>query len=199
MPPSDIKPEIKPKSYTRNLFIQVAKYTVIAFLIITPIRFFVAQPFIVSGGSMEPTFNSKEYLVIDEWSHRKTAPERGDVIVFRYPLDPSVYFVKRVIGLPGETVVIQDGVVSIQSPGGHESRIISEPYLSNEYSKKDSSTTKLGWDEYFVLGDNRSGSADSRTWGPLQKRFIVGQPLVRLFPLQKIEFFPGAHHFSDAQ
>src|ERR1700733_7273068 len=107
-----------PQQKSENFFTELLKFTAIAAVIILPIRFFVAQPFIVSGESMSPTFENGQYLIVDELSYHFEAPQRGDVIVFRYPKDPSQFFIKRIIGLPGETVMIHDDTISIKETGG---------------------------------------------------------------------------------
>jgi signal peptidase I len=178
-----------------NVLFRTIKYFLIALCIVIPFRFFVAQPFIVSGSSMTPTFNANEYLVIDEISYRRHKPERGDVIVFRYPLDPSIYFIKRVVAIPGDIVTISQGSVHVIDPntGAH---LLAETYRSPFRNQKDTSTTTLGSDEYFTLGDNREESSDSRVWGPLQERFILGKPFLRLLPLSRMSFLPGEDNFS---
>jgi signal peptidase I len=179
------------KQGTGGFFLEILKFTVMAILIVAPIRFFVAQPFIVKGESMDPTFADGQYLIVDELTYRTHAPERGDVIVFKYPKDPSKYFIKRIIGLPNETVKIDAGRIAIfgeKYPNGH---FLEEPYLKN--LSFDTVTEKLGADEYFAMGDNRSNSLDSRIWGPLPKENIVGRVLVRLFPLPEAGLFPGKH------
>ncbi len=142
------------------------------------IRNFLAQPFLVSGASMEPTFSNRNYLIIDEITYRFRAPERGEVIVFRYPNDPSVYFIKRIVGLPGEEVIVRGGHVTVISDG----KSIPIEGDANGYTD-----TKLGPDQYFVLGDNRYNSFDSRNWGPVPKNDIVGVVRLRVFPLNAIE------------
>src|SRR3989344_3657008 len=122
LPPSP--PVGKPKE---NFFREIVKFSVVALLIVVPVRLFVAQPFIVSGASMEPTFESGEYLIIDELSYHFSEPGRGDVIVFRYPRNPRDFFIKRVVGLPGETVSIQSGTITIEPKGG-EVIVLKEPY-----------------------------------------------------------------------
>ncbi len=179
-----------PERTRTSIFFEIALYTAIALAIVIPFRFFVAQPFIVSGASMLPTIAPREYLVIDVLSHLLREPERGEVLIFRYPFDTSVYFVKRVIGLPGETVTITDGAVTIEKPTG-ELVILTEEYLFDAYRTRETQTTKLAEGEYFVMGDNRKGSSDSRVWGPLQKKFIIGYALLRLYPLERIELYPG--------
>ncbi len=179
----------------RGMFFEIIKYTILSLIIVAPFRIFIAQPFIVSGQSMSHTFEPKEYLVVDQLTYRTHAPERGDVVIFRYPLDPSVYFVKRVIGLPGETVHIDQGVVSIQDASTSVQTRLDEPYLSSVPNDAASTTITLESDEYFVMGDNRKESSDSRVWGPLQKKFIVGRAFARIFPLTRAGIFPGAYHF----
>jgi len=161
--------------------------------VVIPFRYFVAQPFIVSGASMVPTLNPRDYLVIDRLSDRSQKPERGDVIVFKYPLDPSTYFIKRVIGLPGEQVRIEGGEVRVASTTGEMTLI--ESYLSSGMNEE--SVILLAPDEYFMMGDNREASSDSRVWGPVKERYLLGRPVLRLFPFNRIEIWPGA--VTDAE
>lgn len=182
-----------------NTLIEIGKFTILAFLIVTPFRLFVAQPFIVSGASMVPTFDEDEYLVVDQITYRFEKPERGDIIVFRYPLDPSHFFIKRIIGLPGETVEIKDGMVFVHEAGGDTRHALVEPYLASHYKKKDARPTVLEAGEYYVLGDNRDQSADSRVWGQLSERFIIGRALVRLYPFGETDFLPGEYHYPHSE
>jgi len=163
--------------------------------IVIPFRMFVAQPFVVSGDSMVPTFENGEYLIVDQLSYRLSEPQRGDVAIFRYPNDPSKFFIKRIIGLPGETVTVEDTTVRISIPGESRPLTLEEPYVNdNEFG---SVTQTLDLDEFFVMGDNRNISFDSRSWGALQKEDIVGRAFVRLFPLSHINYLPGSHVFSS--
>jgi len=171
----------------------IIKFAVITLAIIIPIRMYVAQPFIVSGESMFPTFHDKEYLIVDEISYAFHTPARGDVVIFHYPDDPSKFFIKRIIGLPGETVTINNGEVYI-TKNGKKTELI-EPYLKQQTFKN--VTTKLETDQYFAMGDNRAVSFDSRYWGPLNIKFIRGRALFRLFPPTKLSYLPGG--FSDYQ
>lgn len=177
----------------RGIILDTAKFVFVALLLITPFRYFVAQPFIVSGASMVPTFEQNEYVVIDKLSYRMSEPGRGDIIIFRYPLDTSQYFIKRIVGLPGEEVNIQNGIVTVTGDSG-VARILDEPYRSSSVSARPMDTV-LAEDEYFVLGDNRAASSDSREWGPLQKKHIVGRAFVSLFPLRDVMLYPGEYHF----
>src|SRR3989344_2807854 len=148
----------------------------LAFLIVVvviPIRVFVVSPFIVDGESMHPTFENLDYLIIDEIIYRFKAPSRGDVVVFRYPNNPSIFYIKRIIGLPNETVSINHGKVTVTTVAG-EKLALDERYIVNEdatYSRD----TRLNADEYFVMGDNRPNSSDSRIWGPLPKKNLIGR------------------------
>ncbi len=182
-------PEKKEKTGTKYFLWEVVKFALLSLIIVAPIRLFIASPFIVSGASMEPTLDTGHYLIIDQISYRFENPARGDVIVFRYPNDPSKFFIKRIIGLPGETVNIVNGAVSIvntESPGGI---LLSEPYVA--FPKYDTLSATLGDNEYFVLGDNRKDSSDSRVWGTLPGEYITGRALVRLFPITMVSMFPG--------
>jgi signal peptidase I len=136
---------------------------------------------------MEPTFESREYLIVDELSYYFREPARGEVIVFRYPRDPSKHFIKRVIGLPGETVVVRGEKTYIKE--GETLQPLEEAYAAGNFWGNLEVT--LGSDEYFVMGDNRAVSLDSRSWGPLPAKLITGRALLRLFPFQQIEFLPG--------
>lgn len=178
-----------------SMIVEVLKYTIISLILIAPFRIYVAQPFIVSGESMSHTFEPEEYLIVDQLSYRRHEPQRGDVAIFKYPLDTSVYFVKRVIGLPGETVRIDHGVVTVQGPSSTVPVRLEEPYVTSIPAQAPATIITLENDEYFVLGDNRKESSDSRVWGPLQRKYIVGRAFARVFPLTRAALWPGEHHF----
>ena len=156
------------------------KLLILSLAIVIPFRMFIAQPFIVEGASMYPTFKNGNYLIVDELSYRFIEPERGDVLVFRYPKDPKKSFIKRLIGLPGEIVKIEKGEIRIISNEYPEGLILDEPYVI--LKKDENMSYTLGEGEYFVMGDNRAQSADSRLWGPLPEDNIVGRPIVRFLP-----------------
>ena len=169
----------------RNLFSfiwEIVKIVVIALLIVVPIRYFLFQPFFVKGQSMEPNFEDGDYLLIDEFSYKFRNPQRGEVIVFKYPNDLSQRYIKRIIGLPGETVDIKEGKLTVYS--GAETKVLDESaYLPQyDYTPGDVQIT-LDEKEYFVLGDNRGASADSRRWGSLPQEDIIGRVFFRAFPL----------------
>ncbi len=172
-------------------FVEIVRFAIIALVIVLPIRIFVAQPFIVSGASMEDTFHNNEYLIVDQLTYRFEEPKRGDVIIFRYPRDPSKFFIKRVIGLPGETISIDGGTVTIISGEYPDGLTLTEPYT---YTETDSHLTEtMDEGEYFVMGDNRNASSDSRVWGTLREDEIIGRALLRLFPISDAAVMPGAY------
>lgn len=176
--------------------IEIIKVIIISLAIIIPIRYFLIQPFYVKGASMEPNFYDHEYLIIDEISYRFDEPQRGDIVVFRYPLDPSQYFIKRVIGLPGEKVEIKEGKVYIYNPEHPEGLAVDERLyleLSVETESHGNQAFVLDQDEYFVLGDNRVFSRDSRVFGPIHKSFITGRVWIRGWPFSRLTLFenPG--------
>ncbi len=176
---------------THGIVREVINLSLIALLIVLPIRIFVAQPFIVSGASMETTFSTGEYLIVDQMSYRFNEPQRGDVVVFRYPKDPSKFFIKRVIGIPGDTITITGTEVSLTNSTYPEGTILDETYV-HKMSANTTHSEILGDKEYFVMGDNRDASSDSRVWGMLPRDNIVGRAFLRLYPLNELGIFPGA-------
>lgn len=185
--------EKKQSTFKKDLW----QFLFLLIFIVIPFRLFVAQPFVVSGDSMYPTFESGEYLIVDQLSYNIGDPHRGDVAVFHYPNDPGKFFIKRVIGLPGETVLISDNTVTIIPEGANpeEGFVLEEPYITNE--DLDNGRTTLGEDEYFVMGDNRDVSFDSRSWGPLGRDYIVGRAFIRLFPVTHASHLPGAYRYTE--
>ncbi|MBI5138594.1 MAG: signal peptidase I [Candidatus Vogelbacteria bacterium] len=184
------KPQTDGNTGAGSFFGEIVKFTTLAIVIVAPIRWFVAQPFIVSGASMYPTFDDANYLIVDELSYYFREPARGEVVIFKYPNDTSKYFIKRVVGLPGETVDIDSGVVSIISDDGSVMTTLDESYV--KYQSETSMRVVLRSNEYFVLGDNRAASSDSRMWGPVARNLIIGDVFVRLYPFNKIELHPGS-------
>ena len=172
-------------------FLEILKIALLALVIVLPIRLFIVCPFYVKGASMEPNFYDKEYLLIDEISYRFKAPQRGEVIVFRYPPDPREYFIKRIIGLPGETLKMEQGDIYLLDKSTNEWTQLQENYLPSDDQTfaLDSDQVTLGPDEFFVLGDNRAHSRDSRFFGPLQKRYVVGRVMLRGLPLSRAQIF----------
>ncbi len=174
-----------------NFLREIVKFTLIAIAIVIPIRLYVAQPFIVDGASMEPTFSTSQYLIVDQLTYHFEKPEREAVIIFRYPNNPKKFFIKRVIGLPGETISMKDGKITIVNAEHSEGMILPDPHVELSRQTSATFTVKLGPTEYFVMGDNRIESSDSREWGPLEEKYIVGRPFIRLYPPTKMSLFPG--------
>lgn len=169
-------------------FIEVIQIILISSAIIIPIRFFLVQPFYVKGASMEPNFYDAEYLIIDELSYRFRMPERGEIVVFRYPRDPSDFFIKRVIGLPGETIEVSAGHVTIYNIDHPNGIALTETYLG-DVQTDGMVKTVLGEDEYWVMGDNRGESMDSRSFGPINKKHFIGRVWIRGLPLNRVGTF----------
>ena len=167
------------------------KFALIALLIVIPIRWFVAQPFIVRGDSMVPTFMNNDYLIVDQLTYRFEEPQRGDVIIMRYPKDPSVFFIKRIVGLPGETLQLQGKQIVISGGANPKPFVLDQSFIDPSRINEQYATYTLGPDEYFVMGDNRDESSDSRSWGNLPRADIVGRAVLRLWPLGQLGFFPG--------
>jgi signal peptidase I len=172
---------------------EILKVVCISLAIILPVRYYLIQPFYVKGDSMIPNFHDQEYLIVDEISYRFKLPERGQVIVFRYPLDPQEYFIKRIIALPGEQVQFKDGKVIVYNAANPNGLTLDEKYLPVGLATDDENTEKIQVpaDEYFVLGDNRGNSKDSRVFGPFDKSFIIGKILFRGWPLNEVTVFNG--------
>ena len=173
---------------TLSFFWEIIKVAFLALVIVVPIRYFIFQPFIVKGASMEPNFRNGDYLIVDEISYRFRAPERGEVIVFKYPNNLSEKFIKRVIGLPGEYLKFDGGKITITKKDG-SSIILDESYYLYDESWSWNGEISLGETEYFVLGDNRLHSYDSRNWGVLPQEYIIGRTIVRVFPPKAAAYF----------
>ncbi len=166
------------KSFLNYLW-ETVKIVFFALLIVVPIRFYLFQPFIVRGASMEPSFHEADYLIVDQLSYRFREPERGEVIVFHYPQDPQKRHIKRIIGLPGEEVVIKEEKIFIIDDG--EMIVLKEEYipLPRTFGEE---RIFVEEDNYFVMGDNRSASFDSRNWGSLPKKNIIGRVFFQISP-----------------
>lgn len=180
---------------------EIVKMVFWVVVIIVPIRVFLIQPFFVQGASMEPNFEDKEYLIVNELGY-KTTPvgnfftvkpfkelRRGDVVVFRYPKNPKIFYIKRIVGLPGEKVEISGGEVKISNSENPNGFVFDErEYLpaSEETNGEISMTLK---DEYFVMGDNRKNSSDSRAWGPVPEEDVMGKVVLRAWPIGKAGIF----------
>lgn len=196
------KEEPSPKSKkTGSFFVEMIKIVFWATLIIIPIRTFLFQPFFVQGASMEPNFHDGEYLIINELGYKQTnianlfsvgsfkEMKRTDIVVFRYPKDPSQYFIKRIIGMPEEKVEIKDDKIVIYNKENPTGMVLKEEYIPQSTRTQGDQVFNLKADEYLVLGDNRSHSSDSRLWGPVPEKNIIGKVLVRAWPVNKFNLF----------
>lgn len=200
-----------------GFLLEVVKVIFLAVIIVTPVKVFLFQPFFVQGASMEPNFKDGEYLIVNEVGYKKTEfgigekklltikpfkdLERGDVVVFRYPLNPKQYFIKRVIALPGEKVVVNNGDIHIYkgSDEGSSALLLNSDFKEVDFSEKEylseglktigNTDQVMGEGEYFVLGDNRYHSHDSRAWGAVSEDYIIGKVLLRAWPINKVDIF----------
>ncbi len=171
------------------------KFALLALAIVIPIRMFIAQPFVVSGESMIPTFHDGEYLIVDEISYIMGNIHRGDIVIFKYPNDTKRFFIKRIIGLPNEKITVENGTVTIVNKEHPEGFKLTEPYVNEK--EFEGSTYETGSDQYFVMGDNRNRSSDSRYWGVLPRNLMVGRAYLRLFPVQKVSYLPGEYNKNN--
>jgi len=173
-----------------SFIFDLLKTGVIVFAVAFALRYFAVQPFIVEGESMLPNFVNNEYLLAEKISYLIGQPQRGDVVVFRYPKDPSVNYIKRIIGLPGETVKIETNKIIVVNAEFPDGLILSEDYIPKDYltmplKPGTIQSVTLGSNEFFVLGDNRQHSSDSREWGILPKENIAGRAWLTLLPFDR--------------
>lgn len=193
----------------KSFFKELIEIAILSLVIVLPIRYFLAQPFLVSGASMDNTFHNGNYLIVNEISYRFEEPQRGDVIIFRVPpkglefqhVDKSktVFYIKRIIGLPGEKVNVNGDKITIYKTATSTSgTTLVEPYAHIDTAPSSFTTIKetvtLGKDEYFVVGDNRHNSSDSRLWGTLPRQNIRGKVFMRLFPITELSLFTGDYN-----
>lgn len=172
-------------SKIKGRIIELIEFVAIVGAILVVLRFFIAEPHKVSGGSMIPNFHDGDYIITNKLALRFTQPQRGEVVILQNPRNPEQVFIKRVIGLPNDRIRISSGRVMVNN------QPIDENYLPKNL--KTPAGTFLEEEEegvvpdgqYFVMGDNRGGSSDSREWGPISLRLIIGQAWFRYWPLPK--------------
>lgn len=177
-------------------FLEVIKIAILAGVTIGLVRYFIFKPFYVQGHSMESTFFEKEYLIIDELTYRFREPIRGEVLVFHSPNNPGDFFLKRIIGLPGERVTLEDNKIIIYNDDNPQGVVLEETYLDMGIVTQGSESISLGPDQYYVLGDNREASLDSRRFGPIDKDAIVGRAWLRGYPLHRIGIFEAPDYIQ---
>ena len=169
-------------------FLELVKIAVLAGITIGVVRHFLFKPFYVKGQSMEPNFFSGDYLIIDELTYRFREPERGEVFVIKAPLPTTKdFYLKRVVAMPGERVRIEDNKVIIYNDSYPKGMVLKEPYLTEDTPGSVNYT--LGPDQYFVLGDNRDASFDSRRFGPIDRKDIIGKTWLRGWPFTRVGLF----------
>lgn len=178
-----------------SMFWETMRLVLITIAIVVPVRMFIAQPFVVHGESMDPTFESGQYLIVDELSYNISSPKRGDVAILRYPQNPKIFFIKRVIGLPGETVSIDGNTITIFNTEHPDGFVLDEPYI--QFPSINVMEKKVPEGNYFVMGDNRAKSSDSRVWGTVPEKYMTGRALVRLLPMSTISLLPGKIEFEQ--
>ena len=188
---NNIPPEKKGSGFLQGVG-DFTKFAALVIVVVIGIRYFIAQPFIVSGASMAPNFESSDYLIVDELTYRFHTPQRGDVIIFHPPIDMATYYIKRVIGIPGDTVSVVNGVVTVKNSQHPNGIVLNEPYITTD-TLTENKNFVVPDGEYFVMGDNRPESFDSRGWGLLPAKNITGRALIRLFPVNKFNIFPAEH------
>ncbi|OGG61938.1 signal peptidase I [Candidatus Kaiserbacteria bacterium RIFCSPHIGHO2_02_FULL_49_34] len=155
------------------------------------IRTFLASPFIVEGASMDATFHDNDYLIVDKLSYRFIEPQRGDIVVFRYPHNPSIHHIKRIVGMPGDTISVHDGKVTVSNVQFKDATFEETYVLPGNNLMLLSDSRTLGENEYYFMGDNRDNSLDSRRYGAVSGDFISGRVVLRLFPFDMVGLFPG--------
>jgi len=194
------------KKILRNFFNDWIIPLIIAIIIVVPFRYFILEPYMVQGTSMVPNFHSYDYILVNKMKHWIGDYKRGDVVVLVPPsqisnswkiyfpvIDPREKYIKRIVGLPGETLKIQDQRLWVKKVGSNKFEKISEPYTNN-FGRMSDMEIKLNNNQYFVLGDNRLVSADSRVFGPILKSEILGEPILRIFPIDKFGLYPGENY-----
>ncbi len=180
------------KNNLKSLGKEILIFLAIALGVVLPFRIYVAEPYLVDGRSMDPTFATGDYLIVDKLSYNFSSPQRNSVVVFKAvnAKQPDKSFIKRIIGLPGETVIIKDNTVKIINSENPDGFTLDQSYITHSGTGTYQKT--LSGDEYFVMGDNRTESYDSRYWGALDKKYITGKPIMRLLPISSIGIMPGA-------
>ena len=174
-------------------FVDIIETIVVAAAIFVVVYLFLLQPHQVRGASMEPNLSNGQYILTDKISYRFDKPRRGDIIVFKAPVDENYDYIKRIVGLPGESIKIKDGKIIIKNPEHPKGFVLEEPYKINGSDQpgtllEDKKEFKVSEDNYFVLGDNRNQSFDSREWGELSRKNIIGKTWLRYWPISKLSF-----------
>ncbi len=163
---------------------QIVKGVDIVIVLGIVFRTFVLQPFMVEGNSMEPNYHDREYLLVDQISYRFREPKRGEVIIFHPPQDPSENYIKRIIGVPGDKIEIENGIIKVNNNKTQEPYLTPEDQVISKESLTYPYNRTLQTNEFFVLGDNRDHSSDSREFGAVPKGNIIGKAWLIVYPTQ---------------
>jgi signal peptidase I len=158
---------------------EIIESVILAVILAAVIRIWLLEPFYIPSPSMEPTLYPQDRIIVNKIIYKFRPPQRGDVVVFKYPLDPQRDFIKRVIAFEGETIEVRTNYVFING------KRLDEPYLPYEVVP-DFGPFQVPKDHIFVMGDNRNNSDDSRVWGPLNKKFLVGKALCIYWPPDRL-------------
>ncbi len=174
------------RSHLAREIVEIVALTLLIFIVVR----FVLQTYHVDGASMQPGLTTQEYVMVNKTAYLFQSPERGDVIVFHYPHDTTQDYIKRVIGLPGDTIQTDSTHVWVNG------KLLNEQaYISSSYNQIGNSW-KVPPNQYFVMGDNRPVSEDSRSWGFVPRSYIVGKAALVFWPLNKLHFistYPGVY------
>ncbi len=169
-----------PKTGKRSFFSEIIESVAIAVLLAVVIRLFILEPFYIPSGSMEPNLKENDRIIVSKLNYHFQEPERGDVVVFKYPRDPKRNFVKRLIASGGETVALKDSRLYING------EVVPENYLPEGLRFADFGPVEVPEGHYLMLGDNRNNSDDSRVWGFLDEDLIIGKAVVIYWPPNRI-------------
>lgn len=173
-----------------NFFFDFLETTVVALSIFVVAYLFIVQPHEIKGNSMEPNFHNNEYILTDKISYRFSEPQRGDVIIFKAPMNPDVDYIKRIIGLPGDRLKVQNGSVYINGNKLDEPYLVDQTNLFPGYYLQEGVEITIPPEEYFAMGDNRPHSSDSREFGPIDVKTIIGKAFLRYWPITKFGLVP---------
>lgn len=165
-----------------GLVYEISRTVIVLVLVVVFIHLYIATIFVVSGPSMNPTFATDQFTIVNRVEYYFHQPERGDVVSVKFPGNPRIKYIKRVIGLPNEQIQTRLGRVYIFNKEFPDGKILDEPYLPKEFKTEPDGVWKLGPDEFFIIGDNRPNSSDSRTWGPLPRDYVIGRVTLVFFP-----------------
>lgn len=177
-----------------NFFFDFLETSVVALSIFVVVYLFLVQPHEIKGSSMEPNFHNNEYILTDKISYKFREPQRGEVIIFKAPTNNEVDYIKRVIGLPGDRIKVQDGFVYVNEMKLNESYLADKTPLLPGSSMQEGVEITIPPDHIFVMGDNRPHSSDSREFGPVSFNLIIGHAIFRYWPLPEMGLISTAKY-----